>query len=140
MSEKNTLSFTEVNKIGENDHGYTFGVGMLGGEWCGFAMGRIENDAGMIFLLPGCLQQDLPESLQDGGDAARDAIIVRVGAIAGSGEHGYGGIKRWFVKESLRGKSRDFMCAECGSVGCSPDAHDDDYDFYADEYGFQKGL
>lgn len=37
------IAITEPLKIGENDHGYWFGIGRLGERWAGFAVGALED-------------------------------------------------------------------------------------------------
>lgn len=122
--------FTDNVLIGENDL-YQFAAGRLGGQWFGYAVGQINKNERMAFLLPGCDEDSidylLPEISDD--DDVRNMIIKRVGAVAAHFEHGYGGIERWFVEEDLRGTVYDFECAECGSVACSPGDHNDYDDF-----------
>ena len=105
------IQIAESLKIGENDYGYESGVCWFGNRWHGFALGSSGNEK-MLFLLPEC---------ED--DRKTDRLIKLTGAVAQSYERGYGGIQRWFVEESLRGKPEDFMCEECGSVGCTPEYH-----------------
>ena len=124
------IGLQSVEKIGENDYGYSFAVGLLGGRWYGFAVGVIEPGKKMMLIMPGCDEDSLPFSAKPYTDI-RAEVIKRVGAVAQSVEHGYGGIKRWFVAEGLRGKPEDYMCSVCGSVGCNPDQHSGiDYDDY----------
>jgi hypothetical protein len=120
MSEPQ-IQITEMEKIGENDHGYWFGVGRLGSRWVGFAMGDLEDGNKMMFLLPG-----ISESYQM-GVAERGQAILLTGAIAQDFEHGYGGIARWFIPEELRGKPDDFRCDDCHSVGCAGDCIEMDF-------------
>lgn len=119
-----TIQVEDAFKVGENDHGYYFGVGRVGGRWVGFAVGDAGESGQMMFLLPG-ISEDYHLGLLD-----RDRAIRMTGAIAQSPEHGYGGISRWFVEESLRGKPEDFRCEDCQEVGCSGDCSYDAPDYY----------
>lgn len=127
MSEVDDIK--NIFKIGENDHGYCFAVGMIHGRWHGFAVGILENGEKMVFFLPGISEGHLL------GVSDRARAIKLTGAIAQSSEHGYGGIERWFVPEELQGKPEDFICEGCQSVGCSGDCFDD-YGF--DEFVFEE--
>lgn len=111
------IQIEEIFKIGENDYGYQFGICRIGKEWHGFASG-----ADTMFFLP---------HAEDANKSKR--LIKLVGAIAQSPEYGYGGIHRWFVIEELRGQPSEFLCATCGSVGCTPEEHLNDFDF-GDEF------
>jgi hypothetical protein len=108
----------DVIKIGENDHGYWFGVGVLEGRWIGFAVGEIGDGNEMVFWFPQVAEGHLI------GLADRDKTIKLTSAIAQSPEQAYGGIKRWFIPEELRGIPDDWRCANCGEVGCPGDCHD----------------
>lgn len=100
------MELTERVEVGENNHGYRFAVGKIAGDrWIGFA----DSDVG-AFVLPGMSEE------YEMGLADRDRAIKLTGAIAQSAEHGYGGIARWFVDESLRGKPEDFTCSDQGDV------------------------
>lgn len=119
MSE--AWAFDEVYKIGENDWGYWFGIGLLKDRWTGFAVGTWKDDKGehqMMFFFPE-IADDLVMGKTD-----RDLVIKLTGAIAQSVEHAYGGVSRWFVPEDLRGKPEDFICEVCSSVGCDKERHD----------------
>jgi len=109
------LELTDILKIGENDHGYSFAVGKLGGRWVGFAVGDLGEGKQGMFFLPG-ISEEYELGLTD-----RELAIRMTGAVAQSPEHGYGGIERWFVVEELRGRPEDFQCAECGEIACSGD-------------------
>ena len=106
------LDLTDITKIGENDYGYEFAIGHIGGRWVGFALGRInETEKSCFFLL----------SISEGeemGVKDKTLAILLTGAIAQSYEHGYGGIDRWFVGEELRGDPEAFRCVNCDGVGC----------------------
>jgi hypothetical protein len=119
MNESPTV-ITDALKIGENDHGYWFGVCRMSGRGVGFAMGRVRS-GNMMCLLPG-ISEGCVLGLED-----RDKAIRMAGVIAQSSEHGYGGVARWFVEEHLRGKPDDFRWANCESVGCSGQCDDDFY-------------
>lgn len=121
--------FTDIVAIGENRHGYTFCAGKLACAWYGIAIGKINEKEHMAFILPGCSEDEidhlLPEISEDSD--VRSLIIRRVGAVAFFGEHGYGGIENWLVPENLRGTIEEFLCAECESVSCTPESHNDYY-------------
>lgn len=109
------MEIIERIPVGENSHGYSFEVGSILAEddsfvWVGYAHG-----AGMLFILPGMSEEHVL-GLKD-----RDRAIRLTGAIAQSAEHGYGGVDRWFVDESLRGRPEDFTCESCQGVGCPGD-------------------
>lgn len=112
MSES---GITEVLKIGDNSHGYWFGVGKYGSRWVGFAVSVVGEGRTGIFFLPG-ISEDYQLGLSD-----REKCIRMTGAVAQSPEHGYGGIERWYIGEELRGTPEEFRCAECGEFGCSGD-------------------
>jgi len=97
----------DVFKIGENDYGYWFGVARMNDRWVGFAFG--DN---CIFFLPGV------HECHELGLLDRDMAIKLTGANAQALENGYGGISRWFVDESLRGRPEDFRCPLCEEMGC----------------------
>lgn len=109
------LGVTDIEKIGENDYGYWFGVGRICSRWVGFAMGALPEGDQMMFFLPG-----ISESYEL-GVKERELAIKLTGAIALAGEHGYGGITRWFVPEELRGKPEDYRCLDCDEVVCAGD-------------------
>lgn len=119
--------FTNITVIGENDHGYRFAAGKLGDRWYGFVAGKISESKGMAFILPGCSEDEIDHLLPEISEEkdVMEMIIKRVGAVAAHYEHGYGGIARWFVEESLRGTVEEFLCPECDSVACSPEYHGD---------------
>jgi hypothetical protein len=100
--------------IGENDHGYRFGVYQDGVRWFACAVGKDKDGENLMFVLP------------NAGGEDKDREIRLAGAIAQDPEHGYGGVDRWFVSEELRGDPEDFRCKECQSTGC--DGHCFDYD------------
>lgn len=98
---------TEVEIVGENDHGYQFGIGWRHGQRLGFALGWtgenqavffIESDPALTFIY--------------------ERLISYVHAVACDPEHAYGGISRWFVDERLRTNGKEFRCKQCGSLAC----------------------
>lgn len=114
------ISITNAMLIGENDHGYRFGVGQIGERWIGFA----ASDVGLFFF-PG-IAEDYLLGLLD-----RALVIKLTGAIARDVEQGYGGIARWFVPEELRGNPEDFRCENCQQVACDKQCYE--YDFWEEE-------
>ena len=125
MTQSGSPAFelSETVLVGENDYGYQFAVGRHGDSWVGFAVGTTEAGR-MLFLFP---------EISSGvvmGIGSRDEAIRMVGAIAEDPEHGYGGIDRWFVNESLRGTPDEYRCADCGEVGCNgEECHYCDFDY-----------
>lgn len=114
------MEIGERIQVGENDIGYTFAVGSIpdedgGVRWIGFAEGDTGEQGRVAFIFPAVCEGHMM------GVKDRDLAIKLTGAIAQSSEHGYGGVERWFVDESLRGKPEDFRCSSCGEVGCSGD-------------------
>lgn len=97
---------TEVTIIGENDHGYRFGVGRRGAAWAAFAIGKTGDDDFMVWFFP-----DLPDRYAND----RATAIKLAGAFPQDPESAYGGVGRWFVAEELRGKPENFRCSDCGS-------------------------
>lgn len=126
MSEDAGMEITDRLEVGENDHGYKFAVGKLGGRWIGFADGDLGNSERGLFFFPGICEGYML------GITDRDRAIKLTGAIAQSFEHGYGGIARWFVPDKLRGRPEDFTCEHCGEVGCSGECRNRDF-----EMGFE---
>lgn len=116
----NELNLSDVTKIGENNHGYEFMVGLLGGRWVGFAIGSENGVRIGLFFLPN-IQEDFQLGVKD-----KTLAILLTGAIAQSAEYSYGGVARWFVGEDLRGDPEAFRCANCGSVGCDGKRCQDD--------------
>lgn len=114
----NETDIGNILKIGENDQGYYFAVGKIHGRWFGFAVGDLDHEQTGVWILPGMGEG------HELGVKNRAQAIKLTGAIAQSGEHGYGGISRWFVPEELRGKPEDLVCNGCGSVGCPGDCFD----------------
>jgi hypothetical protein len=117
------VEIIERLEVGENDYGYRFAVGSIpdeggGVRWIGFA----DSDVG-AFVFPAICEGHMM------GIKDRDRAIKLTGAIAQSSEHGYGGVKRWFVEEALRGKPEDFTCSECGAINCSGDCCDSYEDY-----------
>lgn len=121
-----TLQLEDVTVIGENDTGWRFAVGRLGTRWIGFGTGTeygararaafrsegLEPEPGYMHVFPEC---------SEGGQlglADRERCIRLTGAIAQDPEHAYGGISRWHVPKALRGRPKDFRCANCQCVGC----------------------
>lgn len=113
-----SMGIAETFWIGENDHGYKFGAARIGSEWFGFALGDLEDGNKMMFFL----------SIESSAD--KDLIIRQTCAIARAAEHGYGGIKRWFIPEPKRAMPADFECKHCGSVGCDGECEDEVWDEY----------
>ena len=109
---KPDFDITSVLIIGDNRHGYAFGIGSIGGRWVGFATGVISKANRMIFLFP-AISEDYELGITD-----RERCIKMTGAIAQSPENMYGGIERWFIEPELRGRPEDFRCANCQYVGC----------------------
>jgi hypothetical protein len=79
MSE--TLNITNYIKVGENNYGYAFWVGLLDRRWVGFAVGDIGGGNRGLFFLPG-IEEDCYLGISD-----RDKCIRMTGAIAQSPEH-----------------------------------------------------
>lgn len=109
------IDFEKLIKIGGNNYGYAFGVGLVGREWFGFAMGEIENRKNMMFFFPGCDSLSLPES--DDENTNRDEVIKMTIAYAQNPENSYGGISEWCIDEPLRDEPEDDSslgtCCEC---------------------------
>jgi hypothetical protein len=134
------VGFQEVLKVGENDYGYWFGVGFMFGCWYGFAVGKDSAGDETMLFLPGCDgANDFPESGECDGEAVKVEIIKRVGAVAQSFEHGYGGVARWFVGEDVRGRPEDYVCSQCGSVLCSEMNNHSIYPDFEEEPEFVGG-
>lgn len=122
-AEAKQPELTDIFIVGENDHGYQFGVGQLAGRWVGFAIGyRKDGKPVGLFFLPG-ISEDAHLGLLD-----RERAIRMTGAIACDPEHGYGGVARWFIEKARRGNPDEFRCERCGSVGCDGDC-DDGFDY-----------
>lgn len=117
----NTIQITDRFDIGENDHGYKFAVGKIVNRWVGFADGELENGDRLFLIFP-AISENYQMGLTD-----RELVIKLTGAIAQSGEHGYGGIARWFIPQELRGDPKEFTCENCESVGCQGSCENDDY-------------
>jgi hypothetical protein len=128
MAHQEPIKLTDVVKIGRNDSGYTFGVGLSSGRWIGFAAGR-TSDGTCLFVMPevaeGCVL-GLPN---------RSEAIRLTSAIAVDPEHGFGGVDAWSVPESFRGDPEAYRCKLCSGVGCRGECQDDlDYDPEEDLY------
>lgn len=122
------MEIGERVEVGENSHGYTFAVGSIpdedgGVRWIGFAEGD-TGEGRFTFIFPDVREGHVM------GVKGRDHAIKLVGAIAQSPEHGHGGVERWFVDESLRGKPEDFACENCWGVACPGDCEYDAADYY----------
>ena len=109
------MDILERVEVGDNGLGYRFAVGSISDEgggvrWVGFA----DSDAG-AFIFPSVSEGHVA------GLTDRDLAIRLTGAIAQSFEHGYGGVDRWFVDESLRGDPEEFRCFDCDQIGCRGD-------------------
>ena len=112
-AESATLEISETVKVGENDYGYTFFVGLYGSRWIGFAVGEErEKERKMMFIFP--------EISSNGtlGVTSLDEAIRMTGALAEDVESGFGEIERWCVPEELRGDPDDYRCENCGAVCC----------------------
>ena len=109
---------TEVEIIGENDHGYRFYVGRLNGEWIGFSLGDLDDGRKMMCLLP---EVSVAKVV---GIEDRDLAIRMVSALAENAGSGFGGIARWFVEEKLRGDPEEFRCSMCDQLFCDGTCYD----------------
>ncbi len=121
-----SLTFSETLMIGSNEHGYSFGVGLLSDRWLGFSIGDDGNVLPMLFVMPE-ISEDFQLGIPD-----RDRCIRMAGAIAQDPERNYGGISTWLVAEDLRGDPEDFRCPLCREVCCGGCE-----DYYGDD--FQEG-
>jgi len=116
------LKFEQIIPVGENDYGYTFAVGVLSGRFVGFALGTYTEkgeEKKLLTCLPGMVEN------YELGLTDRERAIKLTGACALDSSQGYGGIDRWLVEESLRGRPADFRCRHCESVGCRGECDDD---------------
>lgn len=114
----NSVDIKQVTKIGENDYGYWFGVGLLEERWIGFAVGKLEDGNEMVFWFPEIAEGHLI------GLSDFDKAVKAASAIAQTPEHAYGGIQRWFIPEEFRGDPDDYRCTGCMNVGCPGDCYD----------------
>jgi hypothetical protein len=107
--------FQETKMIGENHHGYGFGVGLAGGRWIGFAAAVIKGTKALFFL-PGQANPDMTLGSPDADAAMRLTV-----AIAEAPEHGYGGIDKWLLPNGgkILVDPDEFRCPDCGEIGCN---------------------
>lgn len=120
------IQISDAMVIGENRHGYQFGVGRLSsGRWIGYACANVPPDGRGLFVL---------SQVSDGfelGTLDKERAIKLTGAIACDPESAYGGIDQWFVTDDLRGQAAEFRCEFCGAVGCDGNGCRDD--FYSED-------
>jgi len=133
VSSNQPLHFDDMTIIGENEHGWRFGVARLGSRWIGFATSSAYGAAARAAFRAAGLDPEpaglfVFSQVADGfelGVADRDRAVLLTGAIAQDPEAGYGGVSRWHVPEALRGNPDDFRCPRCEQVGCDGAACDD---------------
>jgi hypothetical protein len=135
------MTLEDVQLLGEND-GWGFYVGRTNGRWIGFggpstftvrlrralqAEGLIPEQAG-LFIFP---------EVSEGyalGVLDKDRAIRLTLAVACDSEHGFGGIERWHVPESLRPGPDEFRCENCETIGCDGKSCVEEYSAYDDEF------
>lgn len=113
MPDTEPLHVTDLTLIAQNDHGYRFCVGRIGGRWCGCAIGySAETRQSFMFLFHEIASRGML------GLEQRDEAIRQTAACAQDLANAYGGVDRWHVEERLRASPEEYRCENCGCVCC----------------------
>lgn len=134
------MTLEDVLLLGEND-GWGFYVGRTNGRWIGFggpssytllvrralqSEGLIPEQAGLFIFPEVCEGFAL-------GVLDKDKAIRLTLAVASDPEHGFGGIERLHVPESLRPGPDEFRCWNCQTIGCNGETCVEEFSAYDEE-------